>query len=217
MESSLDFANASRWLIKASTISEDTTLNNSFFTNAKYTIGDNITNSANIYNNIWVSSYGDKSLTTFTDLDSLNTFTVKNSSSYLNDFESSRLWNQKRNFYTTLLKASFTKEHLNFSDHSNTITSFFTTNGYYYLAPSINLSYAKLKENISCDGRLSDTYDKNDSQLNYFYIVNSGLDGWALLDKNMILTLCQSETEKNSVNLFYQQLAYSNLYYNAKL
>jgi hypothetical protein len=100
MSSSLSSANATRWLIKMSPLSESLSINNNYATNIKNSLGSSITNSQISNSNIWLTSLEDVSPQNFTKLNL----------AFLNNFEDSRLWNQKRLFFTILPKLALTNQ-----------------------------------------------------------------------------------------------------------
>lgn len=176
-ESTLDFANASRWLIKASPLSEDLTTSNSFFTNAKYAMGENALNSGAPNDNVWLSNYSSTDLLNKSHLLNLNTTAAGVLSSNLDDFEASRLWNQKRSFYTTLLNSSFTREHLVLSRTDSKQVRNASDTYFSVLSSSISLSYVGTKDEFGYNSFSS--FDKAKTPVlraNFFFTTNDNLN-----------------------------------------
>lgn len=200
IESSFMSANSSRWLIKMSPISEYLSVNNNYATNLKYSIGSPVTNSQLINNNIWLSN-----------IDNVSTNNLSEANiPFLNNFEYSRLWNQKRNFFTLLPKLSATKQKDSIILNTAKPISQYD---YKLLLLGLNLNYLGLK-----DGLLINTnWDLIDTALkdkHFIHNSTSSLNLWGTLDSYHVISLC-SNSNTNGHQDYYDynttKLNYKNL------
>jgi hypothetical protein len=187
-------------LIKMSPVSEYLTVNNNYATNLKYSIGSPFSDSQLANNNIWLSNtYSDNS----NPLSSLNL-------SLINQFEDSRLWNQKRNFFTVLPKLAFTKQKEILSEDK---ISFNNQRNYKFLLLSLNLNYLGVKDNLLVN--LENDLGVLNSKGTYLsHISNPSLNLWNALDNYHITSICSTsntETRQGYYDYTTSSLNYKTL------
>lgn len=197
VKSTLSLANSSRWLIKMSPLSENLALNNSYATNLKYSLGSSSINSQSTNNSIWLSN---------TENSTSNVLPGKNLA-FLDNFESSRLWNQKRAFFTLLPKLSLTeqKEMLDV-DNQN----FNSQYNYGFLLSGLNQNYPGLKNMFLAD--VPTNLVKLDTEgVNFNHISNPTLNLWNNLDNYFSTSLC-STNSLDKKQSYYNYSSDSNIY-----
>lgn len=201
MSSSLSSANATRWLIKMSPLSESLTINNSYATNIKNSLGSSITNSQINSTNIWLTTLEDVSSQNFTKLNL----------AFLNNFEDSRLWNQKRLFFTILPKLALTSqketlsvglEPLQQEHYYKSLLLAFNTN---YVGAKNSLIVSLVDETKLNELSSLSSYTKHSSSQN--------LNLWNSLDKYYVTSLFNTNNISKT-HSYYDYSSKSSLYKN---
>lgn len=197
--SSLSVSNESRWLLKMSPLSENLTLNNNYTTNLKYSLGSSVTNSKVANDNIWVSN-----LENSVELGALN-----NNLSFLHTFEDSRLWSQKRMYFTLLPNIGLTLQ------KGQVLTNLEKPMGYQghgVALSALNLDYLTLKNGLLTSSSINDIFNNTDLQ-GVWAVHNSNipLNLWGSLDNEYILALCNTNSLKGELN-YYTYVTSSGYY-----
>ena len=129
---------------------------------------------------------------------------------FLNNFEYSRLWNQKRNFFTLLPKLSTTKQKDSIVlDTAKPIMQY----DYKFLLLGLNLNYLGVKDSllVNTNWHLMDTALKDK---HFIHNSASSLNLWGTLDNYHVISLC-SNSNTNGYQDYYDyntlKLSYKNL------
>lgn len=206
IESTLATANANRWLIKMLPFSENLNINNLYFSKAKSNISNSLVNSKISNSNLWVSSSSLDGILSSTSSQQLYKY-----SSQVNDFEVSRLWNQKKSYYTLISRLSETKPIENYT--SDTYSNFNINNDNSYILSLVGSDYSNFKSSMNLS--YLNTLNSNTSTLADVYnlhLSNSSLSSWNSMDKIYLISLFTTDSVENSVNFTYDFTNYNNLY-----
>jgi hypothetical protein len=131
--------------------------------------------------------------------------------SLVNNFEYSRLWNQKRMYFTLISKFSDTK----LAPQSNLVMPNGATLDYNHLTNLALLDYCSFKSNASLftmHYSLDSSGVKNANAS--VFLSSANLNAWNTIDKALLFNLCTSDNTSNKTTLYYDLASYSKIYTN---
>lgn len=197
-------ASANRWILKMLPFSEDLAINSSYFSKLKENLANPFLDSKAANQNVWIGNLQLNALPTLSIANELN-------KSNINNFEISRLWNQKRNYFTLLSKFSESKPlHSYKLDTINNIQHQDSN----FILSLINLDYQNYKNAFFLSTNDIDINNsKNINYNNFIYLSGNNLNMWNSLDKIYLNSLCSSDTNLNSQRSNYIFLSYDHDYY----
>lgn len=198
---SFDKASSNRWILKMLPFSENLAINSSYFSKLKENVGNPFLESKITNRNIWIGNLQFNNLYDTNINDSL----AKNP---IDNFELSRLWNQKRNYFTLISKFSESKplysyrvDALPSSDNQDSS----------FIIGLINLDYQTYKNILSFNSsEVVKTNVESTKYSNFIYLSGSNLNTWNHLDKTYLNSLCSSDTSINNQQLNYIFLNYDH-------
>jgi hypothetical protein len=181
--------------------SENLAINSSYFSKLKENIANPFLESKIANRNIWIGNLQLNNLYAVNMNDGLTKNPIDN-------FELSRLWNQKRNYFTLLSKFSETKpSYIYRADALPSTNSQDST----FIIGLINLDYQTYKNMLSFDSSgVVGANNESASYSNFIYLSGSSLNAWSHLDKIYLNSLCSSDTSTNNHQLNYIFLNYDH-------
>ena len=200
-----DKANANRWILKMLPFSENLAINSSYFSKLKENVANPFLDSKIANKNVWIGNL---------QLNNLPTLNASNelSKSNIDNFEISRLWNQKRNYFTLLSKFSESKPLHSYKFDTVDTVKHQDSN---FILGLINLDYQNYKNAFSLGANsLNIDSNKNMSYSNFIYLSGNSLNAWNSLDKIYLNSLCSSDTNTNNQQLNFIFLSYNHDYYS---
>ena len=203
----LSRANANRWLLRMLPISDSLNINNSLFTSLKSKVGNPSQKSNATTNNIWLSSHNVPGLSDFADF-SINQ--PSNGNAIIDNFEVSRLWNQKRNYLTLVPSLYLTDQVTNLSQNNSGAKSY--SSAYTYALNAANLDYSTLKATMvnAPDSNLGQ--DSAVLATPAVFMATTNLNFWNSTDKFFVISLCSSDAKSAAGSYYFDLLSYSTDY-----
>lgn len=199
IKSSLSSANANRWLVKMLPFSESLPFNNLPITKLKENITDPTTESGTANRNIWLANSNLLNATSYMSTSKVTT---------IDNFEISRLWNQKRQYFTLLSKLSETKlSHVNAELKSGSLS---VNNSFMLNLPSVDYSSLKSRLTLSLPC-VKESNSKSALLNNNIFLSGLNLNYWNSLDQNYLLSICVSDNG-NGIKYYYSYCSYTDLY-----
>jgi hypothetical protein len=188
-------------------ISDSLSTNNSLFTPLKSKVSSPLELFGSSTNNIWLANHSVPNLHTFAEF-SVNQPSIN--SAAIDNFEVSRLWNQKRNYLTLVPSLRYTEQVSALgTDRLSTTTS---DGAYNYALNASNLDYSSLR--CSMVSATTNTWGLNapGSSAPAVFLTTPSLNFWNSVDKFFIVSLCSSDSKSLSSSFYFDSLSYNTDY-----
>ena len=203
----LSQANANRWLLRMLPISDSLSTNNSLFTSLKSKVSSPLELFGSSTNNIWLANHSVPNLHNFAEF-SVNQ--AATSSAVIDNFEMSRLWNQKRNYLTLVPSLRYSEQTNMLVANRQDIRSF--DGAYNYALNASNLDYGSFRCSMVSAAAQPQGLNTHGLANSTVFLTTTNLNFWNSVDKFFIVSLCSSDSKSLSSSSYFDLLSYDANY-----